>query len=228
MVDFGDRLLRPAEVLLLVRYREALSARVLDVGCGNGRMLGYLVALGGEVHGVDLSAPAIDTSARRYPEAKLRIADVRELTPATDGRFDAVLAAHGLLDTFDAAARTQVLAIFRELLSPSGLLIFSSHNAAADDRGAPGRRGARELLSRLDKPPSHYGQAAARLRDRMRDQPRLRTELHQITRRDQQRQLDDLGLEVLDCIDLDGQPVAADEDGVGPELYWIAQLRRSR
>ena len=39
---FDDRELRPAEVMILVRYREALSRRVLEIGCGAGRLLGYV------------------------------------------------------------------------------------------------------------------------------------------------------------------------------------------
>ena len=39
---YATRELRPVEVLLLVRYQAALSGRVLELGCGAGRLTGYL------------------------------------------------------------------------------------------------------------------------------------------------------------------------------------------
>lgn len=47
---YANRNLRPVEVLLLVRLRENLSGAVLELGCGAGRIAGYLVALAREFH----------------------------------------------------------------------------------------------------------------------------------------------------------------------------------
>ena len=42
---------------------------VLDAGCGDGFYLGSLARQTGfDAHGVDISIPAIDAAARRYPE----------------------------------------------------------------------------------------------------------------------------------------------------------------
>src|SRR6202041_1490808 len=44
---------------------------VLDAGCGDGFYLGSLAREKGvEAHGVDISIPAIDAAARRYPECE--------------------------------------------------------------------------------------------------------------------------------------------------------------
>ncbi len=55
VTKYARRDLRPVEVILLVRHREALSGRVLELGCGTGRVTGFISALGGAVLGIDVS-----------------------------------------------------------------------------------------------------------------------------------------------------------------------------
>src|SRR6202795_3363156 len=44
---------------------------VLDAGCGDGFYLGSLASQTGcDAHGVDISIPAVDAAARRYPECE--------------------------------------------------------------------------------------------------------------------------------------------------------------
>jgi hypothetical protein len=50
---YANRTLRPVEVLLMVRLREHFCGRVLELGCGPGRITGYLVALAQEAWGLD-------------------------------------------------------------------------------------------------------------------------------------------------------------------------------
>ena len=191
-------------MVILVRYREVLSRRTLEVGCGAGRILGYVAQLGGEAHGIDISPAMVEHCRRRYPAADTRVGDLADIGRSAEGPFDAVLALDNVLDVFDDAERRRVLADLRALLAPDGLLIFSSHNLAYVDRAAPGdgdrsgRAGqgrARRLLSepdlaaavqrgarrRADPRPQAQSKAARtaaaprrRLRDRQRLGPRLR------------------------------------------------------
>ena len=46
-----------------------------------------------------------------------------------------------------------------------------------------------------------------------------------ISRSDQERQLDQLGYELLDVLEFDGDPVGPGADGLGPSLYYVAQAR---
>ena len=49
------------------------SARVLDVGCGNGATAGAFVARGCNVVGIDLSESGIEVARRNYPGAKFEV-----------------------------------------------------------------------------------------------------------------------------------------------------------
>src|SRR5262245_4939270 len=87
---YANRTLRPAEVILLVRYREAFSGRFLELGCGAGRFAGYVIDLGGEVHGVDISAEMVAACRERYPAGHFEVGDLRDLSGQPDGAYDCV------------------------------------------------------------------------------------------------------------------------------------------
>jgi 23S rRNA (guanine745-N1)-methyltransferase len=65
---------------------------VLDVGCGTGFHLGAVAAApGAEVHGVDLSVPAIELAAKGHPEATFVVANADRFLPYAPGSFDLAL-----------------------------------------------------------------------------------------------------------------------------------------
>ncbi|HEY6397466.1 MAG TPA: class I SAM-dependent methyltransferase, partial [Solirubrobacteraceae bacterium] len=177
--DYANRVLRPVEVVLLMRYQQQLSGRVLDAGCGAGRVLGYLVALGGEVHGIDVSTSMTEYCRRAYPEAHVGVGDLAALSKSVTGPFDAVIVADSTLDVFDDAQRRAVLADIRELLGPGGVLIFSSHNLDhADGKpeavgGAPRSRAPALLELLTGTTPRHAVGEALRLPRRIRNRRRL-------------------------------------------------------
>jgi len=243
---YANRVLRPVEVVVLARYSAAFSGRVLEIGCGAGRILGYLVALGGQVHGIDVSEPIVAYCRARYPQADVRVGDMTTLASVAKGPFDAVFAPFNVIDVLPDAARRSVLSEIRELLAPSGLLVFSSHNFAYMEESAPSPRDRRRmLLSKLDRPPSFLIGKALRLPTRVRNRRRLAPLeqraadhailndeafeyglLHYYIRRDDQaRQLDELGYDLVECLDLEGRSVSAEEPGSGPELHYVARPR---
>lgn len=65
---------------------------VLDAGCGDGF---YLGALGSETaceaHGIDISIPAIEAAARRYPQCEWVVANADRFVPYSDRSFQIVL-----------------------------------------------------------------------------------------------------------------------------------------
>lgn len=65
---------------------------VLDAGCGDGFYLGSLARQTGcSAHGVDISVPAIDAAARRYPECEWIVANADRFVPYAGGSFSIVL-----------------------------------------------------------------------------------------------------------------------------------------
>lgn len=69
------------------------GARLLDVGCGIGRLADFLTERGLHVDyvGVDLSGRAVETGRATRPRLDLRVANVLDLDPVTE-RFDVVVA----------------------------------------------------------------------------------------------------------------------------------------
>jgi SAM-dependent methyltransferase len=250
--EYDNTRLEPAEVLILARNREAFAGRVLDVGCGAGRILGYLVALSSDVHGVDISSRMVEHCRDRFPGVDVRVGDLATLSQSVAGPFDAVLLSDNVLDVFEDAARRAVLADVRGLLAPGGLAVFSSHNLARWER-APDSGSepaiwprvsfvARKLASRS---PLWMLDAAVRIPRRRANRRRLapmqyraadhavvNDEAHDygllhyyISRADQERQLSELGFSLLDVLEFGGESVPPGDDGQGPSLYYVATPR---
>ena len=65
---------------------------VLDAGCGDGVYLGTLAGQSGFVaHGVDISVPAVDAAARRYPACEWIVANADRFVPYANGSFSIVM-----------------------------------------------------------------------------------------------------------------------------------------
>lgn len=105
------------------------AARVLDIGCGLGRLTAQLTAPGREVLGVDLS-PEMIARARvagaGMPGLSFACGDAFEMD-LTAGRFDCVLSV-AVLHHVDAEA---AIARMIQLLAPGGRLML--HDLRADD-----------------------------------------------------------------------------------------------
>jgi 23S rRNA (guanine745-N1)-methyltransferase len=65
---------------------------VLDTGCGEGSILGALQSRTGfAAHGTDISIPAIDAAARRYPACHWVVANADRFLPYEDASFSLIL-----------------------------------------------------------------------------------------------------------------------------------------
>lgn len=97
--------------------------RILEPGCGEGRLTPFLaemVGLGGKVYAFDISPRMVQKCRARNlpPQVEIGLASASEL-PLADGEFDAVVC----LNTFPHLEdRPAVLREFRRLLRQGGLL----------------------------------------------------------------------------------------------------------
>ena len=127
---------------LLGAIAETISASandvVLDAGCGDGFYLGALARRTGfAAHGVDISIPAVDAAARRYPECEWIVANADRFVPYADRSFSIVLSITARMNATE----------FRRVLREDGKLLVAL--PAPDDlielRGAGRDRVARTI-----------------------------------------------------------------------------------
>lgn len=95
------------------------GARILDVGCGQGRMGVYLAARGHEVTGVDLDPYLIDRAREACPDATWEVADLADDGWAA-GPFDLAVSAGNVLAFVDPADRVGVLSNLAARIAPEG------------------------------------------------------------------------------------------------------------
>jgi 23S rRNA (guanine745-N1)-methyltransferase len=97
--------------------RPSPGETILDAGCGEGFYLGSLAkqAKGCSAHGIDISIPAIEAAAKRYPDCEWIVANADRFVPFADASFSLVLS---------ITARLQA-AEFRRVLRPGGRLLVA-------------------------------------------------------------------------------------------------------
>src|SRR5437870_3972474 len=95
------------------------ASRVLDLGCGDGRVAARLAAAGAEVTGVDPSAVALERARAAHPELTFLPPGAGGRLPLDDASFDAVVC----IDVLQHVADTQLLmSETRRVLRAGGLL----------------------------------------------------------------------------------------------------------
>ena len=72
----------------------------LDAGCGEGFYLGAIAGRTGCLaHGIDISIPAVDAAARRYPECEWIVANADRFVPYADCSFSIVMSITARINT---------------------------------------------------------------------------------------------------------------------------------
>lgn len=95
------------------------AAHILDIGCGNGKMLGYLQkATGAHIHGFDYAAEAIKTAQALFPErAEFRVGIIGEIDYPEES-FDVIISMDTMYFAQDMCAFT---AQVKRWLKPDGV-----------------------------------------------------------------------------------------------------------
>lgn len=128
-IDTSERIQRFAALL-------PPHGRVLDVGCGAGRDLLQLGALGFEVSGLDIS-PALAAIARRASRREVLVADLRTIDLPTEG-FDGIWAMASLLH-LGRSELPEVLLKLTSALRPGGTLFASVKRGVGEVVDGTGR-----------------------------------------------------------------------------------------
>ena len=109
------------------------GSRVLDAGCGQGRIGGHLASVGHDVVGVDVDPVLIAEAERLHPGGRWLVGDLAELDLSAAGiadPFDAIVCAGNVMTFLAPSTRLEVLRRMRA-------------HVAADGRAAIGFGGGR-------------------------------------------------------------------------------------
>lgn len=107
------------------------GARILDAGCGTGRLGGYLAAAGHQVVGVDLDPHLIEVAREDHPQARWEVGNLAQLD--LPERFDLTVCAGNVLTFLAGAERRPALSRLAAHLAPGGRLVVGF----GLDRGYP-------------------------------------------------------------------------------------------
>ena len=102
------------------------GARVLDAGCGTGRVAIELARRGYDVVGVDLDAGMLTEARAAAPRLTWLQADLADFDPGAHGvpgGFDLVVAAGNVVPLAAAGTEAQVVARMAAALRPDGVLL---------------------------------------------------------------------------------------------------------
>ncbi len=119
--------LAPLEEYVIARELPP-GGRLLELGCGAGRLTGRLRQPGRELVACDIAPNMLARARARFPDVHFECCDAAQL-PFADAEFDAVFFGFNGLDCLlPFARREQCLREMRRALKPGGTLLFSSHN----------------------------------------------------------------------------------------------------
>jgi SAM-dependent methyltransferase len=99
------------------------GARILDAGCGPGRLGGYLAAAGHDVVGVDVDPVLIAAAEQDHPGPRWLVGDLAELDLPARGvpeQFDVIVSAGNVMSFLAPSTRVPVLRRLRAHLAADG------------------------------------------------------------------------------------------------------------
>jgi ubiquinone/menaquinone biosynthesis C-methylase UbiE len=124
-----------AELEFLTQGRDPRALRVLEIGCGIGRMTKHLAEVFGEIHAVDVSGEMIRQARERlqaFPNVHCHETSGCDFAALPSEHFDLVFSAYVFQHVPSAAViRSNLVDAFR-VLKPGGLCKFQVNSTAAE------------------------------------------------------------------------------------------------
>ena len=108
----------------------AAAGRVVEIGCGPGRITAHLAGLGLDVFGIDLSPAMVEQARQRHPGLEFQVGEMSALSLPPEA-LTGLVAWYSLIH-IPPARRPAVLAGFHRVLAPGGHLLLAFH--AGDER----------------------------------------------------------------------------------------------
>lgn len=124
------------DLAMVDAFAEAVSGggdpRVLDAGCGTGRMSAYLTERGCLVEGVDLSPGMVAMARRDHPALRFDVGSLTEL-PHADGQFAGVMLWYSIIHT-PPSGQARIFAEVARVLRRGGHVVvgFQSGDGTRD------------------------------------------------------------------------------------------------
>lgn len=109
--------------LIEALLREGGGTRVLDAGCGTGRVAIELAARGFDVVGLDADPTMLETARAKAPRLRWIEADLVDTDDHLDETFDVVALPGNVMIFLDRGTEAAVVAALARRLAPGGLLV---------------------------------------------------------------------------------------------------------
>lgn len=197
-----------------------VTGRLIDLGCGTGRLLIALARRGNSVLGVDLSAEMLAVASEKARQAGVPVqmlrANLTELDCLAANCFDAAACLFSTLGMIRGAdQRRRVVAHAHRLLKPGARLLLHVHNRWFNLWTRDGRHWlARNTLGAL------LGRTSAGDRLMPVHQGVANLTLHLFTHREVCRLLKSVGFRIVEV-----QPISLRSDGKVCCPWWLGKLR---
>ncbi|WP_018295475.1 class I SAM-dependent DNA methyltransferase [Corynebacterium lubricantis] len=98
------------------------ESRILDAGCGQGRLGGYLAQRGHQVVGTDIDEILIGVAKEKYPEGTWYVGDL-SADPIAENDFEVAVSAGNVMGFLDPAGREPALQHIYDALAEDGRFI---------------------------------------------------------------------------------------------------------
>jgi ubiquinone/menaquinone biosynthesis C-methylase UbiE len=151
------------ELAMIDHFASLLSGerKVLDAGCGAGRLLPLLAALDCRVEGVDLSPGMVRRAQLDHPSFATRVGSLTQL-PYPDASFDGYFSWYSTIHSPDADL-PRIFGQARRVLRTGGALLvaFQSGSGTRDVANAYRRHGHDITLERYNRTPTEVAEVLA-------------------------------------------------------------------
>ena len=135
----GTEFEQPAELSLLGEFCEQLrERRVLDAGCGAGRLLPLIASHGCVVEGVDISDEMVRRARQDHPHFVVQQGSLADV-PCADATFAGVVSWYSTIHA-TRADLSVMLSEFRRVLTPDGRLLLAFQEGTGSRDAAPAYR----------------------------------------------------------------------------------------